>query len=147
MSGAVNRSMGRLHGRKRVGTRPRSPRPARTDAPAGAAGLETYDSRVRVGEPRPPDAVSVVRGTLLPEWRNGRREGFKTPRPGDVTGGGKETSGDAETVVAGLVAGPAENKPPEDPVNPDLARVVAAWETLPDAVKAGVLAMVGASGG
>ncbi|WP_165700646.1 hypothetical protein [Alienimonas californiensis] len=46
-----------------------------------------------------------------------------------------------------MVAGPAENKPPEDPVNPDLARVVAAWETLPDAVKAGVLAMVGASGG
>ena len=64
-------------GRERVGTRPVPPRPARRDDSAGTAGLETYESRARVGEPRPPDAVSVVRGTLLPEWRNGRREGFK----------------------------------------------------------------------
>ena len=42
-----------------------------------------------------------------------------------------------------MVAGPDEISPPDDP---DLARVVAAWPTLPDAVKAGVLAMVRASG-
>ena len=64
-------------GRGRVGTRPGSPWTTRGDARAEDVGLETYDSRVRVGEPRPPDAVSDGSGALRPEWRNGRREGFK----------------------------------------------------------------------
>jgi hypothetical protein len=36
---------------------------------------------------------------------------------------------------------------PEPPFPPDLARVVAAWDRLPEAIKAGVLALVQAAGG
>jgi hypothetical protein len=36
---------------------------------------------------------------------------------------------------------------PEPQFPPDLARVVAAWDRLPDAIKAGVLALVQAAGG
>ncbi len=36
---------------------------------------------------------------------------------------------------------------PEPQFPPDLARVVAAWDRLPEAIKAGVLALVQAAGG
>jgi hypothetical protein len=42
--------------------------------------------------------------------------------------------------------GPAPVKPP--PVAPDLATVVAAWDELPEAIRAGIVAIVeGASAG
>ena len=31
----------------------------------------------------------------------------------------------------------------ETPIDPDLARLIDAWQTLPDAMRAGILAMVG----
>ena len=40
-------------------------------------------------------------------------------------------------------AGRPEKAPPDDP---DLAKVVAAWPTLPDPLKAGILAMVKTAG-
>ena len=42
------------------------------------------------------------------------------------------------------VSKPANIDPPADP---DLTRIIGAWPTLPAAVKAGILAMVGATAG
>lgn len=56
----------------------------------------------------------------------------------------------AETPVSVASTALAEGEATQNPTQSlpdDLARVVEAWPTLPDAVKAGVLAMVRASGG
>jgi hypothetical protein len=53
---------------------------------------------------------------------------------------------DALGEVPTMVPSPP-NPAPEPPLPPDLARVVAAWDRLPDAIKAGILAMVQAAGG
>ena len=47
-------------------------------------------------------------------------------------------------VPAAVPSSPTALSSPDLP--PDLARVVAAWPRLPDAIKAGVLAMVPATG-
>jgi hypothetical protein len=60
----------------------------------------------------------------------------------------KGREGGREILVALMVAPDGGIVPSEpSPLPADLARVVAAWPDLPAAVKAGVLAMVGASGG
>ena len=38
-----------------------------------------------------------------------------------------------------------ENAPSLLPTDPDLRRVVVAWDRLPEAIKAGILAMIGAT--
>jgi hypothetical protein len=38
-----------------------------------------------------------------------------------------------------------EGQKSDTPIDPDLARVVAAWKKLPEPIKAGILAMVGAA--
>ena len=71
-------------------------------------------------------------------------------------GTGRETTtvegvGDAGPTAVAPVVAPAAGidliDAAPDPLPPDLARVVAAWPDLPDPVRAGVLAMVAASGG
>ncbi len=48
-------------------------------------------------------------------------------------------------VPVGVPSSPGAVSGPQFP--PDLARVVAAWDRLPEAIKAGVLALVQAAGG
>jgi hypothetical protein len=58
----------------------------------------------------------------------------------------KELRDNESGEVPALVPSPSEAA--SGPVfSPDLARVVAAWPDLPDAIKAGVLAIVQAAGG
>jgi hypothetical protein len=56
---------------------------------------------------------------------------------------GKELRNDDQAVVPTMV--PSDSKDASIP--PDLAQVVAAWDKLPKAIKAGVLAMIHAAGG
>ena len=39
------------------------------------------------------------------------------------------------------------HKPPSPPADPALARLIEAWPTLPEAVRAGIVAMIDASAG
>ena len=54
-----------------------------------------------------------------------------------------ELSKEAQGVVAPVVAEQSETPP----VDPDLARIAQAWEKLPVAVRAGIMAIVNTSGG
>ena len=64
-----------------------------------------------------------------------RHSGFQDRREFDVTGSDKITCDNTESDLAYYLALLAEK-------SPDLAIIVASWDTLPDAVKAGIMAMV-----
>ena len=68
------------------------------------------------------------------------------PRNATATGVGGSSGGPGGAQCGAPDAEAAVIDAPR-PLPADLARVVAAWPNLPDAVKAGVLAMVAASGG
>lgn len=73
--------------------------------------------------------------------------GFEPPResqqktPASVSGGSKSGNIRADS---GPATPPAKPTPPTDP---ELAAVVRAWPTIPQAVRAGIVAMVRAAGG
>jgi hypothetical protein len=52
--------------------------------------------------------------------------------------------GNGLRIAPGPGAAPAQRAAPDDP---ELAALVAAWPTLPEAIRAGILAMVRAAGG
>ncbi len=69
------------------------------------------------------------------EWRNGRRIGLKIRSDSSVKPESAITSEDGPDVLADCLAFLGQEMP-------DLAAVVSAWPRLPEAVKAGILAMV-----
>ena len=67
---------------------------------------------------------------------------FPTGNAGVSESGGSKSGNNWEGL--GLPTPPAT---PPKPTDPELAAVVAAWPDLPPAIRAGIVAMVGASGG
>ena len=82
-------------------------------------------------------------------------EGFEAPRFPKQETASRQTGG-AESGALSTDSGPGPGEPEKlgataagpraVPLDPDLARVVAAWATLPQALRAGIVAMVGAGG-
>jgi hypothetical protein len=52
------------------------------------------------------------------------------------------TSGDPANSLASWLAPEAKNRLPQPPADADLARVVEAWPSLPEAIRRAVLALV-----
>ena len=69
--------------------------------------------------------------------------GNRTPVPCDVTPCESSTGAEAD---GGCCTSGCTNIPETVPEDPDLAAVVAAWSTLPDVVRAGIVAMIAAAG-
>jgi hypothetical protein len=133
-----------------------APVPAAVDAPATLPHAPQV-AAPWAGQPLELDLIPIARGasdqTLSPSAR-------QTVPAGVLSAGGfgghshdrvttkddtelrDVSQGEVPTVVPsppGAVFGP--------PLPPDLARVVAAWDRLPEAIKAGILALVQAAGG
>ena len=82
-----------------------------------------------------PNAAAVVRGGVEPPTL-----GFS------VTEQTAKSSGDTTiSASAGANAGAVETKTAHD--DPDLQAIIDAWPALPEAIKAGIVAMVQAAGG
>jgi hypothetical protein len=68
-------------------------------------------------------------------------EGFEPPTVNPNQGSGLEDSCYAGAAKSGAVFADSS------PIDPDLAKIIDAWPNLPEAIRAGILAMVRAAGG
>jgi hypothetical protein len=102
----------------------------------GRAGLE-HPQNSKQETLNPPTGGSKS-GNIPPERPV---SGPTTPPPGSPLA----TLPEAPTAAASSAARP-QVPGPSDPIDPDLAAVVAAWSLLPSVVRAGIAAMVRASG-
>ena len=92
---------------------------------------------------RCPDSVTPCQTTTYDNPENGAAPGAALSAQND---GEKAPPANSESHLDGLSNVPdVPQCAPSSANNPDLAAVVAAWPTLPEAVRAGIVAMVRAS--
>lgn len=145
-----------------TGTYDAAPVPADLAAPASARRAHLTPRGANTGENRRAEVAAMGRREVLEN--TGNREQALTP---DTTTPGRIRTGDLRfrkplpdsgkdgqvqelreeegQLAAQGTARSAENRP-ATPADADLARIIDAWPTLPEAVKAGILAMVAATG-